>query len=216
LRWELFRVYHACVYFQLLFHLADVRLLAATNRRLSAEVEAGRFRADLYHRLNVYPLTVPPLRERTEDIPDLCHFFCQGIRRRLGVSEIRLAGGVIPMLQACAWPGNVRELENVLSRAALKAAGRPRPDGTLVVETKDFSDDLRRDATLHRSAVAEDETAFPTVGGRQPLRASVEAYQRRLIRQAVSDSGGNWSAAARRLGMHRSNLHTLARRLGVR
>src|SRR5512140_725281 len=101
---------------------ADVRLVAATNRDLEQEVKTGRFRADLFHRLNVYPLRVPPLRERADDVPLLAGFFCDVMRRRLGLGPVRLDPGAVDALKAFRWPGNVRELENVLSRVTLKAA----------------------------------------------------------------------------------------------
>jgi DNA-binding NtrC family response regulator len=104
----------------------NVRLLAATNRDLSAEVAAGRFRADLFHRLNVYPLAVPPLRERGEDIALLAGYFCDTARRRMGVGPVRLDPSAVEALLGYPWPGNVRELENVISRAVLR---RDEPDG---------------------------------------------------------------------------------------
>ncbi|HBG19922.1 MAG TPA: sigma-54-dependent Fis family transcriptional regulator, partial [Desulfobulbaceae bacterium] len=100
----------------------DVRLLAATNRDLEKEVAAGRFRADLFHRLNVYPLRVPPLRERLDDLPLLAGNFCQAIARRLGTGTITIAPSALARLRSYPWPGNVRELENLLIRAALRTS----------------------------------------------------------------------------------------------
>ena len=103
-----------------------MRIIAATNRDLLAEVERGRFRADLYHRLAVYPIRVPALRERREDIPLLATHFADSTRRRLGLGPLRLGEEVRERLAAADWPGNVRELENVVSRAVLRAAaGKP-------------------------------------------------------------------------------------------
>ena len=98
----------------------NVRVLAATNRDLAKEVAAGHFRADLFHRLNVYPLTVPPLRERGEDIALLAGYFCDTSRRRMGVGPVRLDASAIESLLGYPWPGNVRELENVVSRVVLR------------------------------------------------------------------------------------------------
>jgi anaerobic nitric oxide reductase transcription regulator len=100
-------------------HRVDVRIIAATNRDLISEVERGRFRADLYHRLAVYPIRVPALRERREDIPLLATHFADSTRRRLGLGPLRLGEDVRERLAAADWPGNVRELENVVNRAVL-------------------------------------------------------------------------------------------------
>jgi formate hydrogenlyase transcriptional activator len=97
----------------------DVRVIAATNRDLSEAAQRGRFRTDLYYRLNVYPIEVLPLRERREDIGLLAEIFLQEAGRRLGKSFGKISGGVVETLQGYSWPGNVRELENVISRAAV-------------------------------------------------------------------------------------------------
>jgi len=97
---------------------ADVRIVATTNRDMQKEVSAGRFRADLYHRLTVYPLFVPPLRERGKDVLLLAGYFLENNQRRLSVNALRLSGDAKQALQNYSWPGNVRELEHLLSRAA--------------------------------------------------------------------------------------------------
>ena len=163
----------------------NVRLLAATNRNLEEEVKAGRFRADLFHRLNMYPLTVPPLRERREDIPALAGHFCEAIRKQLGFGPVRLAPGCLDALGKYGWPGNVRELENVLSRAVLKAStavGRSDPVnielrhlGDLVAETEPLID-----AGFDPSVVAE----FP----QKSLRVMVEDFERRVILKSCLDA----------------------------
>ncbi len=108
----------------------DVRVLAATNRNLLEEVEAGRFRSDLYYRLNVFPIVVPPLRERKEDIAPLAAHFLRDAGSRFGVEERRLTGANLRALEAYDWPGNVRELRNVIERAVIAAgSGRLRLDG---------------------------------------------------------------------------------------
>ncbi len=98
----------------------DVRILAATNRKLEHEVRAGNFRSDLYHRLSVYPIHVPPLRERDGDITLLAGYFVESSRRRLGISRLVIAPEAVGVLNQYDWPGNVRELEHVISRAALR------------------------------------------------------------------------------------------------
>jgi anaerobic nitric oxide reductase transcription regulator len=187
----------------------DVRILAATNRDLEAEVRAGRFRADLLHRLDVGRIRVPPLRERPEDVALLAGHFADVSRRRLGTGPIRLAPDARDALVRSTWPGNVRELENALSRAILRAAGRTPGGETVVVRASDIGPDPSASAP-HASA----EPAPPREG--RPMREAVEDYQRTLIERALVASRGNWAAAARSLGLDRSNLHHLARRLGLR
>ena len=203
-------------------HRVDVRVIAATNRDLRAAVAAGRFRADLYHRLAVFPVTVPPLRERREDIPLLAAHFADAARRRLGAPPVRLDEAAHQALAAADWPGNVRELENVVSRGVLRAA-REGGDPVLVG---------RRHLDLEPGAAAGNVTAGPgaprgdEAGGAPvvpaapaaplPLRDQVAAFKRARIRDAVDRHGGNWAAAARELGLQRGNLHSLGRRLGLR
>ena len=194
-------------------HRVDVRLVAATNRDLEKEVEAGRFRADLYHRLAVYPLRVPPLRERREDIPLLAAHFLDQSRRRLGLGPVRLAPEARERLTAAAWPGNVRELENVLSRAVLRAAAGRKDRSPLVLGVEQL--DLPRESpALPEEDPVEDPGAEE--GPSLSLRERTLEFQRRTVERALERSDGNWAAAARELGMHRSNLHHLARRLGLR
>ena len=107
----------------------DVRIVACTNRDLAAEVRAGRFREDLYYRLAVVELVVPPLRERREDIPALAHEFALRYAERFGTEEVRLAPALVERLAAADWPGNVRQLENVVARmVALSGGGELGPE----------------------------------------------------------------------------------------
>jgi chemotaxis protein methyltransferase CheR len=101
----------------------DARLIAATNRNLEEEVRKGRFREDLWYRLSVFPITVPPLRERTEDIGLLVEFFVDNIAKRLGKSIVSIPTSIMKTLQDYPWPGNVRELKNVLERAVINSSG---------------------------------------------------------------------------------------------
>jgi len=192
----------------------DVRILAATNRNLQHEVEAGRFRADLFHRLNVYPLHVPPLRERPEDVPLLAGHFCDVTRRRLGVGPVRLTTEALTALRRYSWPGNVRELDNVLSRVTLRRSIDVARDQPVVLEEVDFSTALA-ETPGHPSAPVR-ELSGQYKPSEKPLREAVEDFRRVAITRAVADAGGNWSEAARSLGMHRSNLHHLAARLGLK
>jgi anaerobic nitric oxide reductase transcription regulator len=192
----------------------DVRILAATNRILEREVDAGRFRSDLFHRLNVYPLLVPPLRERPEDVPLLAGFFCDVARRRLGIEPVRLTPEALSALRRYSWPGNVRELENVLSRVTLRSSVHVPQEHPLVLEETSFVTalaDAPGQSYVSNLSVPDE----PTPRGK-PLREIVEEFQRTAITRAVTDCDGNWSEAARALGMHRSNLHHLAVRLGLK
>lgn len=190
----------------------DVRLLTATNRDLQQEVEAGRFRADLFHRLNVYPLRVPPLRERPSDIPLLAGHFCELLQRRVGSGAVRLAPAMLDRLSRYTWPGNVRELENVLSRAVLKASA-DLPRGRQV-----------RVGPEHAGIEFADEAAMPVALDHPPdndsrgpvtLKEAVDRFKRDQILRCVARNNGNWAGAARDLGIHRSNLSKLAVRLGI-
>jgi len=189
-------------------HRVDVRVIAATNRDLAAEVARGRFRADLYHRLAVYPIRVPALRERREDVPILATHFADAARRRLGLGPLRLSEEARAALAAAEWPGNVRELENVVSRAVLRAAAGKPPGAPVLVQAAHV------DASSTATAPERAPAASPDAA--RPLREQVEDFQRRRIREAVERHAGNQAAAARELGMHRANLHHLARRLGLR
>jgi len=192
----------------------DVRLIAATNRDLEQAVRDGRFRADLFHRLNVFPLRLPPLRERVDDIPLLAGYFCGLARRRLGLGPVRLDPAALAALKRYSWPGNVRELENVISRATLKAAGPARRGDPIVLRVAHLGPEFENDRDP-LSEPAGAETSDITTGAGTLMEATRE-FQRALIRRALSRHQGNWAAAARSLGMHRSNLHHLAVRLGLK
>jgi anaerobic nitric oxide reductase transcription regulator len=193
---------------------ADVRLIAATNRDLEREVKAERFRADLFHRLNVYPLKVPALRDRADDIPLLAGYFCDVARRRLGLGPVRLDPEATAALKSYPWPGNVRELENVLSRVTLKAAARVSRGEPIVLTRSHLGPDFAASTT----AASIDPAQEPAVASVDAidLKEATKAFQRSLIERALAACDGNWSAAARSLGMHRSNFHHLAVRLGLK
>ncbi len=192
----------------------NVRILAATNRSLEAEVGSGRFRADLYHRLAAYPIHVPPLRERREDIAVLAAHFIDAGRRRLGLGPVRLTDDAREALVEADWPGNVRELENVIARGVLRAARAHRGEaGPIRIELEH----LDVVAPSGERAHAPSPTPLEPVTSRPaPLAERVDAFRRREIERAVARNDGNWAAAARELGLHRGNLHHLARRLGLR
>ncbi|WP_290763791.1 nitric oxide reductase transcriptional regulator NorR [Aquabacterium sp.] len=218
----------------------DVRVVAATNRVLKDAVSQGVFRADLYHRLSVYPIRVPPLRERGDDVLLLAGHFLEVNRARLGLRSLRLDGGAEAALLRCGWPGNVRELEHVMGRAALKLLSRGVNRRDIVTLTEDLLDlDETPGARLSARLVGRlgqagpvsagdaapswaDAAAGHAMGegaagpGMAGLREQVAQFERALVRQALQAAGGNWAEAARWLGIDASNLHKLARRLGVK
>jgi anaerobic nitric oxide reductase transcription regulator len=158
-------------------------------------------------------LKVPSLNERKEDIPLLAGYFCERIQRRLGLGPVRISVDAIEVLSRYHWPGNVRELENILSRGILKASHEiPKGESVIVYSThldvdfKFFPENIRSQGQKKILPSADSQT----------LREAVNEYQKSLIRRTIAKRNGNWSAAARDLGMHRSNLHNLATRLGLR
>jgi anaerobic nitric oxide reductase transcription regulator len=193
-------------------HHVNVRVIAATNRRLEEEVTAGRFRADLYHRLAAFPLHVPPLRERREDIPLLAAHFADTAARRLGLGGARLSEPARVQLQAAEWPGNVRELENVVSRGVLRASSGGRTRESVWIEPVHLDVQASSERTGEAVEPMRDNAARRAV----PLDDLLVQYEREVIQGAVARHGGNWAAAARALGMHRSNLHRRAVKLGLK
>jgi len=191
----------------------DVRLLAATNRDLEQEVARRRFRADLFHRLNVYPIEVPALRRHKEDIPLLAGHFCERIQRRLGLGPVRISPEAHEVMARYDWPGNVRELENIVSRGALKASFAA-PNGEQVVIRPDHLGSDLLAADFPGGPALSEQVA---VGGKGfSFSDEIRRFKRRLIQKALEKNQDNWAAAARDLGMHRSNLHNLAKRLGLK
>jgi anaerobic nitric oxide reductase transcription regulator len=189
----------------------NVRVLAATNRDLPAEVATGRFRADLFHRLNVYPLLVPPLRERGEDIALLGGYFCDVARRRVGVGPVRLDRSAIDALLAYPWPGNVRELENVISRVVLRQTATVPRGEPIVISARQLAPELG-----HAEVAAPEPRPSPPEARQKTLRESAVAHKRSLVERALAAHQRNFAAAARSLGMDRGNFHRLVKRLGLR
>ncbi|EGL8023705.1 nitric oxide reductase transcriptional regulator NorR [Escherichia coli] len=184
----------------------DVRVLAATNRDLREEVLAGRFRADLFHRLSVFPLSVPPLRERGDDVILLAGYFCEQCRLRLGLSRVVLSAGARNLLQHYRFPGNVREQEHAIHRAVVLSRATRNGD-EVILEAQHFA---FPEVTLPPPEAA----AVPVV--KQNLREATEAFQRETIRQALAQNHHNWAACARMLETDVANLHRLAKRLGMK
>jgi len=191
----------------------DVRIIAATNRHLRDGVRQGVFRADLYHRLSVFPVMIPPLRERGTDVLLLAGHFLELNRARLGARSLRLSPAAEEALCRYHWPGNVRELEHVISRAALRTVSRAadrRDIITINLEMLDLESDT--DAVPLPTAVPSGDR-----GAREivPLREQVIRLQRQAIQQAWDLGGHSWANTARRLDMDPSNLRKLVRRLGL-
>lgn len=190
----------------------DVRVIAATNRNLRERVAESSFRADLYHRLSVYPIPIPPLRERGNDVLLLAGRFLEQNRARLGLRSIRLSPSADEALRRYRWPGNVRELEHVISRAALKALSRGAQRSDIVTLEADLLDLDDGAMPIETPGAAPIRLATQDIS----LHEAVDACQRECIRAALQRKDGNWAGAARALGIDASNLHKLARRLGLK
>ena len=192
----------------------NVRLIAATNRDLEQEVAEGRFRSDLYHRLKVYPIAVPPLRAHKTDLDTLSSYFLDQARSRLGLRQIGLHPQALQAMHAYDWPGNVRELEHMLMRASLKATRHKEGRPLILAEHLDLSiPDLLIEET---EAESERQDITAAVDAQLGLRDAVDEYQHRLIQQVLDAHAGNWSATARQLKVDRANLNRLAQRLGIK
>jgi two-component system nitrogen regulation response regulator NtrX len=173
----------------------DVRVIAATNLNLSERVASGRFREDLYFRLAVIPITVPPLRERAGDIPQLVEHFTAAIAKETGQRRKSFAAGTLELLRGYAFPGNVRELRNLVERLVIMTGG-----------TTIGPEQVR--AALPRSA------ATPAAPAR--LSEAVQEFERLQIETALKATGRNMAAAATRLGLERSHLYKKMRKLGLK
>jgi anaerobic nitric oxide reductase transcription regulator len=195
----------------------NVRIVAATNRVLQEEVAQNRFRADLFHRLSVYPINVPPLRDRDKDILLLSGYLLEVNQKRLGVEGLRITPEAKHLLMTYSWPGNIRELEHTLSRASLKAiAEQGRTKRSIVIDYYHLDIKLNSD-----HAIAEEESYIlqqknlgqlnVQVNGN--LKNATEEFQRQFIEKILSKHNGNQAAAAREMGINRSNFYRLLKRL---
>ena len=183
----------------------DVRIVSSTSRNLEAEVEAGRLREDLYHRLSVVPIRVPPLAERREDIPELIDYFMEQISHATGLPKRRIGEDAKAVLQSHHWPGNVRQLRNNIERLMILAGGEP-------------------DAVITASMLPQDVGSMvpnmPNGNGGEhlmglPLREARELFERDYLRAQINRFGGNISRTAEFVGMERSALHRKLKALGV-
>ncbi len=178
----------------------DVRLVAATNRDLRAALEEGTFREDLYYRLNVVPIDIPPLREHKEDIPGLANLFLARFAKDSG-REGKITGispAAQQLLGSHYWPGNVRELQNVIERACALAAGNQLE-----------ASDIQLDSPRNRTNAASDRARF------LPDGMTLDQWEDEMIREALKRAGGNKSQAARLLGLSRNALRYRLSKIGI-
>jgi Nif-specific regulatory protein len=181
---------------------ANVRVVAATNHDLREAIRTGAFREDLYYRLNVVSITIPPLRERKIDIPVLAEHFLGRYCRELNRPPRSLSPEAMEALVAHTWPGNVRELQNVLERAVVLS---PNP----ILTPRDFPPDVRTRGSVPAPLMIDEPPAD------LPLPAAVEEFKRARIRAALARTGHNQTRAAGLLGMRQSNLSRLMKSLGI-
>ncbi len=177
----------------------DIRVIAATNEHLSDMVQKGKFREDLYYRLNVLQLFLPPLRERKEDIPLLAEHILDNFCRQYNHPTVRLSNGAMERLQAHDWPGNVRELRNAMERALMVSEGR-------VLYTKDLPDIFLDGEVMPQTA----DHDVPLT-----LATAVEAAEADAIRRALIRCDGSRTEAAKLLGIHRTGLHKKMKQFGI-
>jgi two-component system nitrogen regulation response regulator NtrX len=183
----------------------DVRIVSSTGRNIEAEIAAGRFREDLFHRLSVVPVRVPPLAERREDIPDLVNYFMEQISQATGLPQRKVGGDAMAVLQSHDWPGNVRQLRNNVERLMILAGGDPN-------------------SAISASMLPQDVGSMvPSMpngnGGEQlmglPLREARELFEREYLLAQINRFGGNISRTAEFVGMERSALHRKLKALGI-
>jgi len=183
----------------------DVRIVSSTSRNIEADIAAGKFREDLYHRLSVVPIRVPPLAERREDIPELVNYFMEQISQSTGLPQRKIGGDAMAVLQSHDWPGNVRQLRNNVERLMILAGGEPEAAIT---------------ANMLPQDVGSMVPSMPNGnGGEQlmglPLREARELFEREYLLAQINRFGGNISRTAEFVGMERSALHRKLKALGI-
>jgi two-component system nitrogen regulation response regulator NtrX len=183
----------------------DVRIISSTARNLEEEIAAGRFREDLYHRLSVVPIRVPPLSERREDIPELIDYFMDQISTATGLPKRQIGQDAMAVLQSHVWPGNVRQLRNNVERVMILAGGGPE-----VIITADM---LPQDVGSMVPAMPTSNNGEHIMG--LPLREAREVFERDYLMAQISRFSGNISRTAEFVGMERSALHRKLKALGV-
>ncbi|WP_371168710.1 sigma-54-dependent transcriptional regulator [Aliiroseovarius sp. 2305UL8-7] len=182
----------------------DLRVISSTNRELQEEIDAGRFREELYHRLNVVPIVVPPLGERREDIPELSEYFLEMFNRDQGLPLRAFAEDALAMLQTMQWPGNVRQLRNLIERVLILGEGAGDIQATDLPGQESTGEDAGEQGVVVSGALAM-----------MPLREAREAFEREYLLTQINRFGGNISRTANFVGMERSALHRKLKSLGV-
>ena len=184
--------------------VVDVRVISASSRDLAAEISAGRLREDLYYRLGVVPLTMPPLAQRREDIPLLAKHFTASVAKRLGVLPFKISDEVLTAMQGYSWPGNVRQIHNVI-------------ETMLILAPNDRNEPIDLDllpAEIHNVTRSSDETEMDTLMG-LPLRGAREEFERAYLVTQLHRFDGNVSRVASFIGMERSALHRKLKALNI-
>src|SRR5271165_5711518 len=183
----------------------DVRVVSSTSRNIEADIAAGKFREDLFHRLSVVPIRVPPLAERREDVPELVEYFMTQISQMTGLPKRTVGTDALAVLQSHDWPGNVRQLRNNVERLMILAGGDPEAVITASMLPQDVGSMIpsmpRGDGGEHLMGL--------------PLREAREAFEREYLRAQISRFGGNISRTAEFVGMERSALHRKLKALGM-
>jgi two-component system nitrogen regulation response regulator NtrX len=182
----------------------DVRIISSTSRDLERDMAEGRFREDLYHRLNVVPLRVPGLAERRDDIPELIQFFVTQVSHSSGLSPRKIGEDAVAVLQAHDWPGNVRELRNNIERLLILSGGDP----DAIITANMLPEEIGSNVPLPVNGGAEHLMSLP-------LREAREIFEREYLLAQINRFGGNISRTAEFVGMERSALHRKLRALGV-
>ena len=180
----------------------DIRVISSTNRNLEAEIGAGNFRQELYHRLNVVPIEVPSLEERREDIPELAAYFIEGFHQTQGLPARVLSDEAVTLMQTMIWPGNVRQLKNLIERVLILG------DGTGPIEARELPSDDDKPGEEGRVVISGTLATMP-------LREAREAFEREYLLTQINRFGGNISRTANFVGMERSALHRKLKSLGV-
>ncbi|MCT4559314.1 MAG: sigma-54 dependent transcriptional regulator [Pelagimonas sp.] len=181
----------------------DLRVVSSTNRDLEAEIAAGSFREELYHRLNVVPIAVPSLADRREDIPVLAEHFIEGFNQSQGLPLRALSEDAVALMQTMTWPGNVRQLKNLVERVLILG------DGTGPIEARELPGEGSG------TSEAEDRVVLSGQLATLPLREAREAFEREYLLTQINRFGGNISRTAAFVGMERSALHRKLKSLGV-
>jgi transcriptional regulator with PAS, ATPase and Fis domain len=182
----------------------DVRIVAATNKDLEAEIKSGRFREDLYYRLNVVPIVLPPLRDRCDDIDLLVKFFLQQFNEKLKKTITSIDSACLDALRQYSWPGNIRQLENALERMVLMTDGN-------ILTVADLPDEIAPVRPILTSEMTADGASFKEI-----VRRQTQSVERGLIEKALEETSGNITRAADKLGLSRKGLQLKLKELGLK